>query len=78
MNKDDKVFSSPRGQARLGGGKRKNRSERVDKRRAEAWHRADDYIRLSLEEKIAKVKAAPGNSTRQLAKLGSLVTDEGF
>lgn len=46
---------------------------RVEKRREEAKARQAAYDALTIEEKIAKAKSAPGNSKRQLRRLGILV-----
>lgn len=41
----------------------------IEIKRAEADARRDAYAKLTLDEKIAKAKAAPGKCARQLRKL---------
>lgn len=44
-------------------------NERKELRKDKAILRQDEYNSLTLEEKIAKAKKAPGNSAKQLKKL---------
>jgi len=57
----------------------KYRSETPNKRQVRqesALHRQDAYIILTLQEKIARAKARPGQSKRELARLEKQLAKE--
>ena len=56
-----------------GGGKRKNRSNRKDARRAEALARQEEYGQRTPREQMALVLDRPGESARELTKLSRII-----
>ena len=47
-----------------------------EQKRKEAVARNEKFANMTTAEKIAKIEVAPGNSTRQLAKLHALLAKE--
>jgi formate dehydrogenase maturation protein FdhE len=75
---DYQGLKGTKGQARRGGGKRKNRDERKDARRASALARQAAYDALTPEQKIKQALAFNGNiGPKQRRKLVAEVTEKG-
>jgi len=52
---------------------RKNFASRRDIRRADSEERANEYATLSLEARLLQLDSRPGASTRQRARLATLI-----